>query len=167
MGLIMYKRIIYGLILTVFIAGISFSKGLKPYNFSLKDENGKVVSLESLKGNVVYLIFWTTTCHSCKEELPIVNRLYKKYKDKGVKFYAVVIDTKELKRIKEVKESLNIQIPVLIGNRYVKSKYRVYGVPVTYILRKDLSIGKVLYGINEEEYLERLIQKFLKEKKDG
>ena len=151
----------------VFIAGISFSKGLKPYNFSLKDENGEVVSLESLKGNVVYLIFWTTTCHSCKEELPVVNRLYKKYKNKGVKFYAVVIDTKDLKRIKEVKESLNIQIPVLIGNRYVKSKYRVYGVPVTYILRKDLSIGKVLYGTNEEEYLERLIQKFLKEKRDG
>ncbi len=167
MGLIMYKRIIYGLILMVFIAGISFSKGLKPYNFSLKDENGKVVSLESLKGNVVYLVFWTTTCHSCKEELPVVNRLYKKYKNKGVKFYAVVIDTKDLKRIKEVKESLNIQIPVLIGNRYVKSKYRVYGVPVTYILRKDLSIGKVLYGTNEEEYLERLIQKFLKEKRDG
>ncbi len=167
MGLIMYKRIIYGLILTVFIASISFAKGLKPYNFSLKDENGKMVTLKSLKGNVVYLVFWTTTCHSCKEELPIVNRLYKKYKDKGVKFYAVVLDTKDLREIKKIKGDLNIQIPVLIGNRYVKSKYRVYGVPVTYILRKDLSIGKILYGTNDEKYLERLIQKFLKEKRDG
>ena len=46
--------------------------------FSLKNVNGNTVTLNSLKGMVVFLTFWTTWCPSCKEELPDLNTLQRK-----------------------------------------------------------------------------------------
>ncbi|NPA16183.1 peroxiredoxin family protein [Persephonella sp.] len=139
------------------------AKSIRPYMFTLKDENGNTVSLESLKGNVVYLIFWSKTCHTCEEELKSINTLYHRYRDKGVIFYAVVIDEKSPEKIKEIKKKWGFDIPVLIGDLTVKSKYRIVGTPITYILRKDLTIGKIIYGAISTKKAEKYIKRLLKE----
>lgn len=157
------KRIF--LILILLVPLVAFSKGLKPYMFQLKDENGNTIKLEQLKGNVVYLIFWSKTCHTCKEELPQINKLYKKFKNKKVKFFAVVIDEKNPDKIKKIKEKWGFDIPVLLGDDTVKSKYRIIGTPITYILRKDLTIGKIIYGAHSLKKLEKYINKFLEEER--
>ncbi len=134
--------------------------------FSLEDENGKIVNLSDLKGNVVYLVFWSKTCHTCKEELPVINSLYKKYKDKNIKFFGIIIDEKDRNKIKKIKKDWGFEFPVLIGNDTVKTKYRIIGTPITYILRKDLTIGKIIYGAYPKKKLEKYIKKFLEESYD-
>ena len=162
------KRYVLLLFLPIlFIFSFSFGKGLKPYMFQLRDENGNIVKLEELKGNVVFLIFWSTTCGVCKEELPNISLLAENYKGKPVKFFAVVVNEKDIEKIKEVKEEWGFYIPVLIGNDVIKSKYRIIGTPVIYILRKDLTIGKILYGAYPLTKLEKYIKKFLKENSHG
>jgi len=52
----------------------------------------------------------------------------------------------------------------LIGDDTVKDKYRIIGTPITYILRKDLSIGKIIYGAYSIKKLDKYIKKFLEEK---
>ena len=144
----------------------SYSKGLRPYMFSLEDENGKIVNLSDLKGNVVYLVFWSKTCHTCREEMPVINSLYKKYKDKNVKFFGIIIDEKDRNKIKQIKKDWGFEFPVLIGNDTVKTKYRIIGTPITYILRKNLTIGKIIYGAHSKKKLEKYIKKFLEESYD-
>ena len=144
----------------------SYGKGLKPYMFSLKNENGRVVNLADLKGNVVYLVFWSKTCHTCREEMPVINSLYKKYKDKNVKFFGIIIDEKDRNKIKEIKKRWGFEFPVLIGNDTVKTKYRIIGTPITYILRKNLTIGKIIFGAHSKKKLEKYIKKFLEESYD-
>ncbi len=51
--------------------------------FSLKDLEGKSVSLESLKGKVVVLNFWTKTCGPCLEEMPELAELAKVVRDRS------------------------------------------------------------------------------------
>jgi len=140
------------------------AKNIKPYMFTLKDENGNTVSLQNLEGKVVYLIFWSKTCNSCEKELKSINTLYHKYKDKGVVFYAVIIDEKSPEKIKEIKKKWGFEIPVLIGNLTIQSKYRIVGTPITYILRKDLTIGKIIYGAISIKKAEKYINRLLKEK---
>ncbi|MDQ7056808.1 MAG: TlpA disulfide reductase family protein [Persephonella sp.] len=147
------------------IPSLALGKGLRPYMFQLKDENGKTVSLEQLKGNVIYLIFWSKNCHTCREELPQINRLYRKFKDRNVKFFAVIIDEKNRQKIKQIKKQWGFSFPVLVGNDVVKSKYRIIGTPITYILRKDLTIGKIIYGAYSLKKLEKYINRFLEEKR--
>lgn len=76
------KKVLSVIIALFIISGISSGKGLKPYSFILKDENGRTVKLEDLKGNVVILTFWSTTCHTCREELPKLSKLAKEYQGK-------------------------------------------------------------------------------------
>ncbi len=148
------------LILGIF--SFSYSKGIKAYNFELLDENGKKVKLEQFRGNVVFIIFWHPLCHSCREELPEISLLAEKYKDKPVKFLAIVMGEKDPEKIKKIKEDWGFYIPVLIGDSVVKSKYRIIGTPIIYILRKDLTIGKIFLGKQPLEKLDRYINKFLK-----
>lgn len=67
----------------------------KAPDFTLKDLNGNSVTLESLKGRVVYLNFWATWCPWCVKELPDVETVYKQYKDKDVVILAVDIGESE------------------------------------------------------------------------
>src|SRR6516165_10252283 len=61
--------------------------------FSLKDMQGKTVTLESLKGKVVVLNFWTKTCGPCLEEMPELAELTKIVRDRpDVAVVAVSVD---------------------------------------------------------------------------
>ncbi|WP_457644038.1 peroxiredoxin family protein [Persephonella sp.] len=146
-----------------FTFGTSSGKGLKPYSFSLKDENGKIVKLEDLKGNVIVLSFWSTTCHTCRDELPKLSKLADEYRGKNVLFFGIVIDTKDISRIKNIKKEWQFEIPILIGDSVVISKYRIIGTPITYILKKDLTIGKIIYGDYPVKKYKKIINKLLKE----
>src|SRR5580698_2846162 len=51
-------------------------------DFTLKDLQGASVSLESLRGKVVVLNFWTKTCGPCMEEMPELAELAKIVRDR-------------------------------------------------------------------------------------
>ena len=46
--------------------------------FSLPDLKGDRVELFSFKGQVIILEFWATWCGPCREEIPVLNQLYRK-----------------------------------------------------------------------------------------
>ncbi len=65
------------------------SKGAS-IEWTMKDGDGKDVSLKSLRGRVVLLDFWATWCGPCKMSMPGIERIHKKFKDKPVSVYGVV-----------------------------------------------------------------------------
>jgi thiol-disulfide isomerase/thioredoxin len=72
-----------------------FFKGKLVKPFSLTDLEGNVYTKESLKGKVVVLNFWFIGCKPCEEEMPVLNSLVEKYKDKEVVFLAISPDSKD------------------------------------------------------------------------
>ncbi|WP_297889088.1 TlpA disulfide reductase family protein [Sulfurihydrogenibium sp.] len=150
-------------IMTFVLVVLSFTYSfgaMKAPDFELKDDSGKVVKLSNLKDSIIVLNFWATTCHSCKKELPELEKLYQQYKDK-VKFYAVVIDTDDIQKIKKVKNEIGFTFPVLIGNYQVTEKYRIIGTPITYIIGKDNTIIKIFIGPQPIEKFKEVIDKQL------
>lgn len=59
---------------------------------SLKNPEGKTISLSSLRGKVVLIDFWASWCGPCRRENPNVVKLYHKYKDKGFTVFSVSLD---------------------------------------------------------------------------
>ncbi len=55
--------------------------------------DGKPVKLADYRGRVVFLNFWATWCPPCREEMPAMERLYQRYKDKGLVVVGVSIDS--------------------------------------------------------------------------
>ena len=145
------------LVLTVIILvnfDISFGKNKTAPKFELQSENDTVVSLEDLKGKPTLLVFFSSTCHTCKKELPLLSKFKQKYKDK-VNFYAIVIDTDDKSRIDEIKKEWKFNIPVLFGDSIVMRKYNIFGVPIAYLLTPDLKVYTKYIGMVNPADLDR------------
>jgi peroxiredoxin len=76
------------LILTIFLAFASaafaqqtIKVGMTAPDFVVESTNGEVFDLQELKGKVVVITFWSTTCEICKTEIPNLNALTADYKD--------------------------------------------------------------------------------------
>ncbi len=61
-------------------------------NFSGVSMNGEKIELNSLKGKVVVLTFWSTRCVNCHDVIPKLNRIVQSYKDKDVVFLALTME---------------------------------------------------------------------------
>ncbi len=107
-------------------------------DFTVTDLNGNKVNLYSLAGKVVVVDFWATWCRPCVAEIPHLNDLYNKYKDKNVVFVGLALDQKP--KVEAFMKKTKMDYPVWIGTQQVAEQYKVQGIPTTYVLNKDMSV---------------------------
>lgn len=95
------------LIIILVLSSHAFSQERpEAYNFSAKDLNGKVRTLEEFNGKVVLLLIWSTNCPICRSEINQFNQLARKYKDKDITFIAMSVEPEiENKRFFKEKSS--------------------------------------------------------------
>ena len=148
------------LILIIAINFTAFGKGHMAPKLKLKDINGNIVSYKDLMGKPTILVFWSPNCHSCKDELPALDRLYKKYKGK-VNFYAVVVNTDDIQEIKETQKQWGFEMPILIGTPRTIYRFRIIGTPITYVIKQDWRIFKQHIGKTPIEKIEKEIETLL------
>src|SRR5262249_14844611 len=68
-------------------------KPLKPAkDFQVSGRDNRPLNLADFKGKVVFLNFWATWCKPCEEEMPGMERLYQKFKDRGLVVLAISED---------------------------------------------------------------------------
>lgn len=61
-------------------------------DFTLASREGGNVRLEDHRGEVVMVNFWASWCGPCRQEMPLMNALYHKYRDLGFTILAVNVD---------------------------------------------------------------------------
>jgi rhodanese-related sulfurtransferase/thiol-disulfide isomerase/thioredoxin len=133
------------------------------YNFSLRTLRGKEVSMESLKGKVVFMNFWATWCPPCIAEMPNIHRLYEKVKSDKIAFVMVSLDQNPAKAQKFISRK-GFTFPVYTPNGPLPSIYEGQVIPTTFIISPDGHIVSRKDGMadydNEEfrEYLQNLAQ---------
>lgn len=136
--------------------------GDKAYDFMLLDKEGNEISLSSLKGKVVFLNFWASWCGPCKAEMPHIQKVYEEYKDKDVVILAVNLTPSEEDGIEGVNSFLEknkYTFPVLYDkDGSVAKKYRVRGIPTTYIINKEGIIVSVATTTMNEEMIRQQIE---------
>jgi len=120
--------------------------------FSLHDVNGSVVTLNNFKGMVVFLTFWATWCPSCKEELPDLNNLQRKYADKGFTVLSICIESSESVVANYLKKH-PVTFPVLVDKEgAVAEAFRFSGLPASFIIGKDGLIRYKHSGYDKESF---------------
>ena len=108
--------------------------GAKAPEIGLKDLSGKTVDLASLAGKVVILDFWATWCAPCREEMPELQKLYKKYNAKGLEIVGISVD-KGPEGIKDFIAKLKVTFPVVHDEGHkVADKYSPPRMPSSYII---------------------------------
>ncbi|TBR17043.1 TlpA family protein disulfide reductase [bacterium] len=112
--------------------------GLKPAPaFSATDIDGRVWSLEALRGKVVVLDFWATWCPPCRRLLPDLKRLNAEYKGRGVVVLGVNRD-EELGELRKAVTELSLDWPQIHDPSHAGAEladlYGVRELPTTVII---------------------------------
>ncbi|MEQ1743851.1 MAG: redoxin domain-containing protein [Saprospiraceae bacterium] len=131
--------------------------GRKGPDVRAMDINGQPKSIYEMTAPLVVVFMFSPDCEHCREQAPEIQRIYEKWKNKGVDFYGIAVNTKEEDWRKFVKSSgftfTNVFDPT---NRAIYAKYFVDITPELYVLNKDrIIVGKNLAAGQLETVFER------------
>jgi peroxiredoxin len=117
----------------------------RPVEIQLKDVFGNTVRLSDYRGKIVFLNFWATWCPTCVIEMPSMEKLHRRLKDK--EFVMVAINLQETPvLIKSFFEKLELSFTALLDSSgEVGTGFAVNALPTTFVLDKEgRIIGKAL-----------------------
>jgi thiol-disulfide isomerase/thioredoxin len=113
--------------------------------FDLKDFDGKPVKLGDFKGKVLVLDFWGTWCPPCRASMPAVQKVYEKYKDRGVVVLGMNSESNPAANPKKFKLDNKITYPSVTKAETVSGLFKVQSWPTFYVFGKD---GKLVWASN-------------------
>lgn len=134
-------------------------------DFTLKDINGKDISLSSFKGKVVLINFWGTFCIPCRKEMPSIETLYNTYKDKGFLVIAVSED-KDLKDVKDFVTKYGLTFTIVMDqDKKVAKQYKIFAMPTSFLIDKRGMISKKFFGDKDwaDKESKKMVEKLLSE----
>lgn len=111
------------------------SVGSKAPDFTLTSFDGKTIKLNDYKSKPTVLVFWASWCPHCVRELPVLDRLHKDLRPKGVSFIGINLDSTPGKG-REFVTSRRISFPMAQAKSGVAEAYNVTGIPSIFVLGK-------------------------------
>ena len=126
------------------------------------------LTIQSLRGKVVLVDFWTYTCINCIRTLPHITSWYEKYKDKG--FVVVGVHTPEFQfehstdNVLDAAKMYGIHYPVAQDNDYKTwNNYQNEYWPAEYLIDVQGRIRRTHFGEGEYDEMEMAIRDLLQE----
>jgi len=172
--------ILYPLGIAVLVVGLVFGFALLPRIFQPREsamvgvgatpfaldvvmngEQGKnQLSLADMKGKAVILDFWASWCGPCKMEAPILDRLARRYADRGL---AVVgVDTNDNPEdALEWARAHGLSYPIVIDDGKTSRGYGVQNLPTLVVLSREGKVVAVRVGVTDGTELEGILKQVL------
>lgn len=131
------KQIVLLMCVSMFIfTTVQAGSGMAP-NFTLKSRSGKNIKLSELRGQVVMINFWASWCGPCRKEMPVLEKLYKKYKSLGFVILGVNVDDKK-SQAEYLLKQIPISFPILFdSNKKISEIYNVTAMPSSFFIDRD------------------------------
>ncbi|MFQ5547911.1 MAG: TlpA disulfide reductase family protein [Woeseia sp.] len=133
--------------------------GQKAPDFVLKSATGENLRLREYRGDVVMINFWATWCGPCRQEMPLLDELYGRYRRVGFRLLGVNIDD-DSRRAMAMADELGVTFPVLFDeDKQVSKLYQVEAMPMTLLLDREGTVRHVHHGYKpgyEQKYLNEI-----------
>jgi cytochrome c biogenesis protein CcmG, thiol:disulfide interchange protein DsbE len=163
------------LAMMVLVAGVLFGpssswaaprSGQAAPNFKVSTTTGQQITLDNYRGHVLVLDFFATWCQPCRESIPHLVEMNRKYGKQGLNVLGMSADEDGEKLVKAFAEQNRISYPMALAGESTLVDFGVRSVPVMFVIDKKGRIAEVFRGFTDDvaRSMEQLINKLLAEK---
>lgn len=132
---------------------VAIQEGAYAPAYDIQLMNGQRFSSAEESGKVVVINFWASWCEPCREEMPALDRYYRKHHEQGLELVAISMDDPDdVPKAREIMKQYGFSW-ALIHESSVKGYGRIWRIPLTFvidrqgILRRDGWFGEA--GLDE------------------
>jgi peroxiredoxin len=124
---------------------------------------GKPIALESLRGKIVLVNFWATSCPGCIKEMPDLIQTYRQYKNKGFEIVAVAMSYDPPNYVLNFAQTRQLPFPVAldINGEHARAFGNVQLTPTSFIIGRDGAVLEQKLGDLDFVKLKALLDKEL------
>lgn len=130
-------------------------------DFTLKSNQGSNLRLKEQRGNVVLINFWASWCGPCRQEMPLLQDIQKKYSPLGFTVFGVNVD-KDSSLANKILKDIPVSFPILYDPQgKVSQLYDIDAMPTTVIVDRDGKMRFLHRGYKsgyEDKYVEEIKQ---------
>lgn len=139
-----------GLLLFTQPAAAILQKGDKAPAIKLVTTSGQPVTLANYKGYVLVMDFFATWCIPCKESIPHMNSLNRKYSKQGLQILGVSVDEGGVREVKDFIADRKIAYPVAIAGEDLQTEYGLRSIPTIYVINKKGIVAEKFQGYSDQ-----------------
>ncbi len=151
----LFRAIIFSLLLIIYLPGAHADSG---NDFSFTDLHGEIHHRNDYKGKWILVNYWATWCPPCAEEIPDLDRLYIKHKDKDLVVIGIAIGYKSKLEVDKFVDDMLISYPVTLGTSELIGQIGKSEVlPTTFIYNPEGKLVRINHGIISRDDIEKLI----------
>ena len=114
------------------------------------------------RNNKIVVTFMAAWCGPCIDELPVLNKLFQKYKSQDLKLIGISIDTEGPQAMQPIIDKLQVGFPIYWYGESAVQKFSLFAIPMIFWV-KDGQIVEKLPGRRSGKELDKKIRKFLAE----
>ena len=115
-------------------------------DFAVALLRGEPLRLSEQRGKPVMINFWATWCAPCREEMPAMERLYRRHHDHGFVLLAVSVDT-DAALVRPFLEQHKLTFPVALdSNMSLANAYGVRALPSSFLIDRDGNLAALALG---------------------
>jgi len=129
--------------------------------FSGTTFEGEPISLAGWRGQAVVVNFWASYCAPCRDEAPMLERVWQEYRDQGVVFVGINTDDIEGNARAYLDEFAITYYNAPDVKGKIEDDYRITGIPETFVINRDGEIVRHFLSTPRERELREEIERAL------
>lgn len=147
------------------VAWFAFFQGSLAPEVRFKTLAGESIATSDLRGKVVLVEFWATSCVTCVEDMPKVVRTYNKYKNQGFETIAVAMDYDPPNHVLNYaqKNALPFKVALDVQGDVARSFGNIRLTPTSFLIDRSGHIVKQYLGTPDIARFHALLEAKLKE----
>lgn len=133
-----YPALLNVVLVSIVLSSSALAKDLpltgKASDFALPSQQGETLALSHFQGDVVMLNFWASWCAPCRQEMPLLDDLHKRFKKIGFTVLGVNID-EDISDAKRLLKEIPVTFPVVFDSKSsVSEMYQLDSMPTTVMI---------------------------------
>lgn len=134
--------------------------------FTVKDKDGQSVTSTKFSGKPMIVMEWASWCPHCHKMMPVMNKVYKKYKDKVNFVFIDAIGSNNGSETQETAEKYidekGFQMPIYFDdNLKVAAALQVEGIPTAFYVNSEGTVKQVTVSEMTQDEVEKIVEEIL------